>query len=155
MSENGCFVVMWWRVGESFVGENDVLRLYLSIEKYCFCSVCCTRFRFKNVSFSVSKHCKLIYAGDKCLYWSFTKWKARFQACFKFTKWKKHVSDAFSSLQNKKNTFMKRFEALFKFTKWKHTFDNRFQIYKIKNMFFKSFFFFMFKKSKTRFWRIF
>ena len=44
MSENGCFVVIRWKVGESFVDENDVLCLYISIEKYRFCSVCCTRF---------------------------------------------------------------------------------------------------------------
>ena len=31
--------------GKSFVDENIVLRLYLSIEKYHFCSVCCSKIK--------------------------------------------------------------------------------------------------------------
>ena len=48
-----------------------------------------------------------------------------FVACFKFTKWKKHVSEEFSSLENKKQVF--------------EAFWSVFQVYKIKTHVWESF----------------
>ena len=95
MSKNGCFVVIRRWVGGSFVRENHVLRLYLSIKKYRFCSVCCTRFSLKRVSFSFSylqntKHMSFWNVFQVC------NIETIFLKRFQYWKTKKHVLEAFS-----------------------------------------------------------
>ena len=130
--KNGCFVVIRWWVGERFVGENNILRLYLSIKKYRFCSVCCTRFWLKSISFSLSylqneKHINF------CNVFQVYNMETTLLKRFDIYKMQKHVLEAFSYLQNDKKTrfwsvlqvynmetiLLNRF---FSFEKWESTF---------------------------------
>ena len=95
--KNGCFVEIRWWVRETFVGENDVLRLYLSIKKYRFCSVCCTRFWLKSVSF---------------LFLNNVKWfRQEINAYGDLLQNERHVLKHVSSLQNEKK-FLKHISSL-------------------------------------------
>ena len=95
--KNGCFLVIRWKVGENFVGENDVLRLYLSIKKYRFCSVWCTRFWLKVLVF---------------LFLNTVKWfEQKINAYGDLLQNERHVLKHVSSLQNEKSRFSSVFQV--------------------------------------------
>ena len=157
MSENGCFVVIRWKVGESFVGENNVLRLYLSIKKYRFCSVCCTRFWLKSISFLFLNTVNWFKRFAACF--KFTKMKNHvFEACFKFTTWKMTFLKHISSLQNETARVYKindatRFQSVFQVCRMQKLFLKRFSSLHNEKTFLKRFH--VYKMKKKRFWKMF
>ena len=160
-----------WKVGESFVGGNNVLRLYLSIKNHRFCSVCCTRFWVQSISFLFLNTINWFKRFAACF--KFTKMKNHvFEACFKFTTWKMTFLKHISSLQNETARVYKindatRFQSVFQVCRMQKLFLKRFSSLHNEKTFLKRFHVYKMKKKtflknvsslpneKTRFWSVF